>query len=368
MLEMSNPVPRIAVDAMGGDHGPEVVVPGALMAARKIGLAVKLVGQREAVEQVLVNEDVDDLDLEVVHAEEVAAMGDKPSHILRRKKQTSIQICCNLIKDGLADGLVSAGHTGVTLGCGMFTLGRIKGIERPGLVAFIPRQEKPLVLIDVGANVDCKPRQLVQFAVMADVVAKKNLQIEEPRVGVLSIGEEQGKGNVQVKEAYELLKKTSLNFIGNVEGRDLFEDGLDIAVCDGFVGNIVLKLCEGLGKAFGSLLMSELKKGFFSRLGSLLSFPAFKRFMRRLDYEEYGGAPLLGLNGAVFVCHGSSGKKAIYKAVAMAADFVSSRANAEIRQGLEKNPEIIRFHRLKHILQPSYQSSPSQSADSKEKE
>jgi glycerol-3-phosphate acyltransferase PlsX len=357
MHKKSDSQPCIAVDVMGGDVGPSALIPGALEAARKKNIYLIFVGKRKEIEFELDKHNLSDLEIEIVHADEVADMRDKPSHISRRKKNSSIQVACDLVKEERADGLVSAGHTGVTMACGIFTLGRIKGIERPGLAAFLPREENPLVLMDVGANVDVKPRQLVQFAMMADVLAQDVLKIELPRVAILSIGEEQGKGNIQVNEAYKMLNKTELNFMGNVEGRDLFEDSVDVAICDGFVGNVALKLSEGLGSAFVKMLKQEFKKGFLPRLGSLLSISAFKRFGRRLDHEEYGGAPLLGLNGTIMVCHGSARSKAISKAVMTTAAFISSKTNRDIKHRLELNPEISRFHRLRDMLTPGHKSN-----------
>ncbi|MFO7876251.1 MAG: phosphate acyltransferase PlsX [Desulfovermiculus sp.] len=348
-MERSNR-PRIAIDAMGGDFGPKVMIPGALQAARERDLAVRLVGKQDLLEAELALHAYHGLDVDIVHADDVASMGDKPSHIMRRKRDTSIQVAFNLVREKEADGVVSAGHTGVTLACGMVALGRIKGIERPGLATIMPRENKPLIIIDVGANVDSKPRHLVQFAIMAEALAANVLKTKEPQIGILSIGEEQGKGNVQVNEAYGLLARTSMNFVGNVEGRDLFNGDVDIVVCDGFVGNVVLKLSEGLGSTFSSMLRKELGRGFWAKLGSILALPALKRFRRQLDYEEYGGAPLLGLNGASFVCHGSSGTRAIRSTVQMAGTYIQNRANDDIRSGLEAHPEISRFHRLKHIL------------------
>lgn len=342
--------PCVAVDAMGGDIGPSVLVPGAVQAAQKTPLALLLVGKEDLLQAELNKLDTQGLDIELVHAEGVADMRDKPSHILRRKKDTSIQAAFDLVKEGRAQGVVSAGHTGVTLASGMFTLGRIKGIERPGLAALLPRESKPLILIDVGANVDSKPRQLVQFAIMAEALAQSALGVQKPKVSLLNIGEEQGKGNLQVNEAFNLLARTSLNFVGNVEGRDIFNEDMDIVVCDGFVGNIALKLSEGLGQSFSQMLKQELNNGLLSRLGAVLARPAFKRFVHRLDYEEYGGAPLLGLNGSVFVCHGSASTKAASQAIQMAATSIRTKANEGIRLGLELNPEVSRFQKLRSIL------------------
>ncbi|MFP4392592.1 MAG: phosphate acyltransferase PlsX [Desulfohalobiaceae bacterium] len=349
-MSKNDPRPCVAIDAMGGDLGPAALVPGALQAARESSLDLILVGKEDLIQAELKQQQTQGLGIEVEHVEGVAEMGDKPSHILRRKKDTSIQVACKLVKEGRAQGLLSAGHTGVTLASAMFTLGRIKGIERPALAALLPRENKPLILIDVGANVDSKPRHLVQFAIMAEALAQNVLEVPKPLVSLLNIGEEKGKGNQQVNETYQLLARTSLNFSGNVEGRDLFNGDMDVVVCDGFVGNIALKLSEGLGQAFSQMLRQELNNGFMTRMGAMLAKPAFRRFVHRLDHEEYGGAPLLGLNGTVFVCHGTASPKAISKALHMAAESIRNKANDDIRLGLEMNPEISRFQRLKSML------------------
>lgn len=359
---MQNKPPRVAIDVMGGDFGPHVTIPGALLAARKQNIPLLLAGHKATILSELEKHNLHDLDIEIEHADEVAAMNDKPSHI-RRRKNTSIQAAFNSVKEQRAKGVVSAGHTGVTLATGMFTLGRLKGIERPGLAAIMPRENTPLIIIDVGANVDSKPRHLVQFAIMAEALAKNVLKVNEPRVGLLSIGEEQGKGNAQVNEAFTLLKKTTLNFTGNVEGRDLFDGTLDIAVCDGFVGNVILKMSEGWGKTISGLLRQEFKTGFWSKMGSFLSVSAFKRFSQRLDYEEYGGAPLLGLKESAFVCHGSSGQRAIQNAVTMTASFINNRTNEDIRERLESHPEMSKFHRFKSLLHTAGKGQPEADED-----
>ncbi len=332
--------PRIAVDVMGGDHGPEVIVEGAVRAVQSADVHLLLVGDSEAVSACLSKYGRDDLDIEVVHASEVAEMVEKPSDIMRKKKDSSMQVAFRLVRDGKADGVVTAGNSGAALTCGIFTLGRVKGIERPALATVLPTEGSPLVLLDVGANVDCKPKHLVQFALMADVFAKNVLQVEEPKVGIVSIGEEEGKGNAQVKTAYDLLKKAPLNFVGNIEGRDLFDgQHADVAVCDGFTGNIALKLCEGLASALGNILCCELKRSWLSQLGTLLSMGALARFKLRCDYAEYGGAPLLGLKGFTMVCHGKSNSKAICNAVKMAGMYVSKRTNESLVAALEQMPK-----------------------------
>lgn len=328
---------------MGGDHGVSVVLEGAVRTARRSGVSLILVGRKEVVEEELSKLNTDGLDISVHDARDVAAMDDKPSDVLRRKKDSSIQVAFRLVKEGKADGVVSAGNSGASLACGMFILGRIKGIERPALATVLPTEKKPLVLIDVGANVDCKARHLIQFGIMADVLAKDVLEIERPKVGILSIGEEEGKGNALVLDAYEMFAKSSLNFVGNVEGRDLFLGNMDVVVCDGFVGNVVLKLSEGLAFSLGRILKTELKKTILSSIGTLLSMRAFRRFTRRVDYAEYGGAPLLGLNGIAIVCHGSSNSKAISSAVDMAATFIRNRSNDHLIRALSENKELAQF-------------------------
>ena len=336
--------PRIAVDAMGGDYGIEVVVPASIDAARG-GIGIVLVGDEGRIRYELDKNRAGDLDIQVVPSGSVVDMQEKPSDALRRKKDSSIQVACRLVKDGHAQGVVSAGNSGATVACGMFVLGRIRGIERPALAGIMPTEKDPCVLIDVGANVDSKPFHLAQFGLMADVFARDVLGMPNPRVGVLSIGEEEGKGNIMVKEAYDLLRGSNLHFIGNVEGRDIFTGDVDVVVCDGFVGNVALKLSEGLAKSFGHVLKGELKSGLVSKIGAWLSFRAFQRFARLVDYAEYGGAPLLGLKSIAVVCHGSSNCKAITNAIRMAATFVASRANEHLVQELEANTDLARFGR-----------------------
>ena len=287
---MSSNKTVIAVDAMGGDLGPSVVVPGAIEAARQT--KILLVGNEATLDGELNRLSPSGVDLEIVHAPEVAGMDEKPSDILRRKKNASIQVACRLVRDGAAQGVVSAGHSGASVACGMFIMGRIPGVERPALASLLPTEKEPVVLLDVGATVDCKPYNIFQFGLMGDAFARDILNKESPRVGLLSIGEEEGKGNSQVKEAYELFKMAqNLNFSGNIEGRDLFTGEMDVAVCDGFVGNVALKLSEGLGLSLSRVLKRELlNSGFLPKLGSLLAKSAFRRFAKVVDYAEYGGA------------------------------------------------------------------------------
>ena len=293
-----NARPIIAVDAMGGDFGPSVVVPGAIDAARLHDLHVLLVGDTPKVEAELAKLDLANVHFDIVQADDVVHMNEKPSDILRRKKNASIQVACRLVKDGKADAVVSAGHSGATVACGMFIMGRLPGVERPALAALLPTEKNPVVVLDAGANVDCRPYHLFQFGLMGDAFARDLLGYAAPRVSLLSIGEEEGKGNSQVKEAYELLKLAqNLNFVGNAEGRDIFTGDIDVVVCDGFVGNVVVKMSEGLASALVRMLKRLFTSGFLPALGGMLAKGAFKKFATTIDYAEYGGAPLLGLQG-----------------------------------------------------------------------
>ena len=344
---MSSNKTVIAVDAMGGDLGPSVVVPGAIEAARQTGAKILLVGNEAILDGELSRLAPTGVELEIVHAPEVAGMDEKPSDILRRKKNASIQVACRLVRDGAAQGVVSAGHSGASVACGMFIMGRIPGVERPALASLLPTEKEPVVLLDVGATVDCKPYNIFQFGLMGNAFARDILNKETPRVGLLSIGEEEGKGNNQVKEAYELFKLAqNLNFTGNIEGRDLFTGDVDVAICDGFVGNVALKLSEGLGMSLSRVLKRELlNSGILPKLGSLLAKSAFKRFAKVVDYAEYGGAPLLGLQNISIVCHGRSNSKAICSATRMATLFVEKETNQRLMEAICANEELTRYGR-----------------------
>ncbi|WP_022661297.1 phosphate acyltransferase PlsX [Paucidesulfovibrio longus] len=340
--------PRIVVDAMGGDFGPRINVPAAVTAAER-GVDIILVGDEDSIRAELDKTRAPDRDrnlsIDIVHAPEVVGMEEKPSDALRKKKDSSIMVCCRLVKEGRADGLISAGNSGATVAAAMFTIGRIRGVERPALAGVMPTEKNPIVLIDVGANVDSKPFHLAQYGLMAEVLAKHVLHIPKPRVGLLSIGEEEGKGNTVTKEAFDLLKSSHLNFIGNVEGRDIFTGDVNVIVCDGFVGNVALKVSEGVAKSFGKILKGELKRDFFSKLGTLFLLPTLTRFARTLDYAEYGGAPLLGVKGSTIVCHGASNVKAITSAILMSARYVRNNANEHIVEQLEAHGDLSRFGR-----------------------
>ncbi len=338
--------PVIAVDAMGGDFGPSVVVPGAIEAARLYDLRVLLVGDTPQIQAELDKIDLVNVDYGIVQADEVVHMNEKPSDVLRRKKNSSIQVACRLVKEGKADGVVSAGHSGAAVACGMFIIGRLPGVERPALAALLPTEKNPVVVIDAGANVDCRPYHLFQFGLMGDAFARDLLDYPAPRITLLSIGEEEGKGNSQVKEAYELLKMAqNLNFLGNAEGRDIFTGDIDVVICDGFVGNIVVKMSEGLAMSLMRMLKGLFTSSFLPALGAMLAKGAFKKFARTIDYASYGGAPLLGLKGLVIVCHGRSNSLAMRNAIQMSATFVRKGTNARLAETIMANDELTRFSR-----------------------
>ena len=338
--------PVIAVDAMGGDFGPSVVVPGAIDASRQYDLHVRLVGDTAKIEAELSRLNLQGASYDVVHASDVVRMNDKASDVLRRKKDASIQVACRLVKEGTANGVVSAGHSGASVACGMFTIGRLPGVERPALAAMLPTEKNPVVVIDAGANVDCRPYHLFQFGLMGDAFARDLLNYPAPRVSLLSIGEEEGKGNSQVKEAYELLKLAqNINFVSNAEGRDIFTGNIDVVVCDGFVGNVVVKMSEGLAASLMRMLKRLFTSGILPALGAMLAKGAFKNFAHTIDYASYGGAPLLGLQGLVIVCHGRSNSLAMSNAIKMSATFVRKQTNARLAETIVANEELTRFSR-----------------------
>lgn len=323
----------IAVDAMGGDFAPRHVIDGALAAARHIDLGVVLVGRADAVDAELARHpDVDTSRVRVMHAPDVVDMAEAPAAALRKKTGASIKVAADLVGRGEAAALVSAGHTGATVMAAYAAFGRLPGVDRPALAATIPTRGRPAVLLDVGASVECRPQHLLQFAVMGSVFARVAFGTDAPRVGLLSIGEEESKGNELTKEAHRLLKASPLAFVGNVEARRLYSGDADVVVCDGFTGNVVIKTSEGLVEMIEGLLEEELSSTLTMRMGSLLARRALRRFRRRVDYSEYGGAPLLGVAGVAIVGHGRSSPKAVRNAVAMAYRFADSRFIARVEQ------------------------------------
>ena len=320
---------RIAVDVMGGDHGCGVVISGAKLAleANKKISALYLVGDQAAIHAALPPRGFRDHRVKVIHTSEVVTMDDKPVVALRKKKDSSIARAAELVRDGEADALVSLGNTGGIFAAATFKVGRIDGVDRGCIATVIPRQGNEFVLLDAGANVECKPFHLAQFAVMGSVYSREVLGRKRPRVGVLSIGTEDTKGNELTLGAFKLCKKLDLNFIGNVEGHDLFKDRVDVVVCDGFVGNIVLKSVESLAVAMFSMLKRELMHTAQRQLGAYLAKGAFQSIRRRMDPEVYGGAPLLGFNGLVFKAHGSARERAVASAIRVTAATVKNQIN-----------------------------------------
>ena len=315
---------RIAVDAMGGDHAPDTMVDGAVAAARHLDAELLLVGARDRVEAALLPHGPSGRQrVRVVDAPELVEMTEAPAAALRRKRRASVRVAAECVAKGEAVALVSAGHTGATVMAAYSAFGTLAGVDRPALATTIPTRRSPAVLLDSGASVECRPQHLLQFAVMGGVYARVVLGTARPRVGLLSIGEEANKGNELTREAHRLLKQSPINFVGNVEGREIYSGAADVIVCDGFTGNIVLKTSEGLVETVECLLGDELQGTFSSQVGYLLSRRAFRRFRRRVDYSEYGGAVLLGVAGLAVACHGRSSAKAVRNAIAMAYRFAS---------------------------------------------
>ena len=315
----------IAVDAMGGDHAPAAAVDGAVAAARHLAVQIALVGSTPALQAALApHADWRDLGLSIVEAPDVVGMADPPAATLRRRPRASIRVAADLVARHEAAALFSAGNTGATVMAAHAAFGMIPGVDRPALATIIPTRRRPAVLLDSGANLECRPHHLLQFAIMGSVYARLALGVESPRVGLLSIGEEETKGNELTRDAHQLLKTAALNFIGNIEGREIYSGSADVIVCDGFTGTVVLKTSEGLVDAVEALLGEELQGTFSSQVGYLLSRRAFRRFRRRVDYSEFGGAPLLGVAGLAIVGHGRSSTKAVRNAIAMAHRFASS--------------------------------------------
>ncbi|HEY2434162.1 MAG TPA: phosphate acyltransferase PlsX [Vicinamibacterales bacterium] len=331
---------RIAIDAMGGDAGPSVIVDGALVAARHLQVGLLLAGDAAAIEAELARHPVASLfrrlDIIVVDTPERVEVSEPPAQALRRKPRASVKVAAEAVRDGRADALFSAGPTGATVMAAHGALGLLPGVERPALATIIPTRRTPAVLLDAGATVGCRASHLVQFAVMGAAYARVALGLPAPRVGLLSIGEEESKGTDLTREAHRLLKDAPINFIGNIEGRHVYAGGADVIVCDGFTGNVTLKLSEGLVETVESLLHDELAATFGGRVGYVLSRQAFRRFRRRVDYSEYGGAPLVGLNGLCIVGHGRSSAKAVANAVTMAVRAVHEDLSGRLSRDLSR--------------------------------
>ena len=326
----------IAVDAMGGDHAPKSEVEGAVQAARNMGVKVVLVGQEDLVRRELrQHEDYRSLPIEIVHAPDRVTNDDSAARAVRAKRDSSLKVASRLVRDGVAEGLVSAGNTGAVMVTAKIVQGVVPGVDRPALAGVFPTMAgSPVVVVDVGANVDCSPRMLAQFAVMGEIYSRIILRRPKPRVGILSIGEEEHKGNDITRSTTPLLKGLSLNFIGNVEGRDIYGGNVDVIVCDGFIGNVALKVSEGLVDMVKHLLQESLEATITRKIGYVLSRAAFKDFKKRVDYSEYGGAPLLGVRGVCIICHGRSNANAIKNAIRVAAEFSAGQVNQRIEEDL----------------------------------
>lgn len=331
---------KIVLDAMGGDFYPDVNINAAILATKELNVEIVLVGDTK-----ILKKKIDSIDnfpndkISIVHADEVISMSDSPAKSFRKKKKSSIHIGLKLVADKKADGFVSAGNTGAVLTASTFILGRIDGVERPVLSAVIPSEKKSFVMLDMGSNIDCKPHHLVQFAIMGNCFSKEILHIEKPRVGLLNIGEEKEKGNILTQQTYEVLNQTQLNFIGNVEGKDLTKGNCDVVVCDGFVGNNILKFGEGISKLFRNFFKEEAKRSLLSLIGLLFLKPAFKRFQKKFDYDAYGGAHFLGVNGISIIAHGSASEVAIKNAINVAHQAIQSNMVSKIHESL-KNSEL----------------------------
>lgn len=328
---------KIALDAMGGDFAPREIVLGAVAACRELDAEVILVGDETAINKELSGIATNDLKLEVHHASEVIAMDEHPATAVRRKKDSSLVVANRLVKEGKAAGVISAGNTGAAMTASLFGLGRISGVERPAIAVPMPTQKGVSVVLDAGANSDCEPENLLQFALMGSVYAEKVLNLKAPRIGLLSIGEEETKGNKLTLQAHELLKKSGLNFIGNIEGRDIHRGVCEVIVCDGFVGNVVLKMSEGLASVLFNQIKAAVRGNFLATLGGLFLKNAFKQIKAKFDDTEYGGTPLLGLNGISMIGHGNSNAKAVKNAIRAAMRAAEEGIVEKIAAALQEN-------------------------------
>jgi phosphate acyltransferase len=326
---------RIAVDAMGGDNAPHVVVEGAIIAAREFGYDIVLVGDNDLIQQELFKKGHKAPHrISVCHATEVIGMDEPAALSVRRKRDASINVGARLLRDGNVDAFVSAGNTGAVVCAVALRLGLLKGVQRPGIALIYPTLKDLCVLIDVGANINPKPEHLLQYAIMGDVLQKYLFHKKIVKVGLLNVGEEEAKGTDFIKETHRLLNSSNVKFVGNVEGGDIYTGEYDVIVCDGFVGNVVLKVSESLAQTLSIFLKRKLRQGFLTQIGAFLSLPAFRALKKEIDYSEYGGAPLLGVNGVCIICHGGSSAKAIKNAIREAAEFVKLQVNQHIIDSL----------------------------------
>lgn len=331
---------RVALDAMGGDNAPGEIVLGAIQAAREYSIGVYLVGREDVIRAELAKHNTQGLDLPIVHTDEVIEMEEHPASAVRRKKKASMTLALQLVRDGSALGAVSAGNSGAMMAASLFTLRRIEGVDRPALGGIFPTRDGACFVLDIGANTDCKPEYLQQFALMGSIYMERIFSIPSPCVGLLANGEEETKGNELVQQTHQLLKASAgtlgINFIGNVEGREIPTGGADVVVCDGFVGNVVLKLSEGLAETLLGMLRAQMTSSLPSKLAAAILRPGLRNVFRRLDYAEYGGVPLLGINGSAIVAHGRSNAKAIKNALRVARQTAETDVAGAIAEGLAK--------------------------------
>jgi phosphate acyltransferase len=340
---------KIALDAMGGDFGPPNLVAGAALALRDYSQISKLflVGDTAQIEAELRKLGCNDSRIEIVHSTQVVDMSDRAWSAVRRKKHSSVSRAVDLVKHGQANAIVSAGHTGAAVAASMIKLRTLPGIYRPGIAAVLPTETNVFVLMDAGANIDARPEHLLQYAFMGSVYSSHVLGYKNPTVGLISLGEEDVKGNEMTKEVFKMLKKSSLNFVGNIEGRHLFEDPVEVVVCDGFVGNVILKTCESISVAIFQWLMHELSRTPMRKLGAFLARESFRTIKDKTNYEEYGGSPLLGVNGICIIAHGSSTPLAIKNALRVAAESIEHQVNPHIIE------EVQRYHETAARLEPA---------------
>jgi len=352
---------RIAIDAMGGDHAPREIVAGAIWAASEYNVAIELVGKPDRIEYELdrinsegilssaggfkdsrIKIDISKLDIKITPASEIIEMGEAPGQAIRKKKKSSIVLAVDAVATGSSDAIVAAGSTGAAMAASLFGLGRLPGIDRPAIAVTLPTMKKPVVVIDAGANSNCTPDMLYQFAVMGTTFSKYVLGIEDPRVGVLNIGEEAGKGNELAQATYKLLEENQdkINFIGNIEGREIFSGICNVIVCDGFVGNVALKITEGTSSMLFRMLKQEFKTDPLARIAGLIAKPFMKRIYKKINYEEFGGALLLGVKGITVISHGSSKAYAIKNAVRVAKEAVETGINKKIAEFLDRGNEF----------------------------
>lgn len=349
---------KIAVDAMGGDFAPESTVEGAFLVAKNHGIKVVLIGDEDRVSKELAKYPTSKLPIYIHHAPHVISMHEAPSLVIRKMKDSSIKVALELAKEGQVNGVVSAGNSGAAMALAMFIIKKIEGIERPAIATIHPSLKGSTILIDSGGNVDCKPHHLIQFAIMGKAYATYMLGISDPRIGVLSNGEEESKGNELTREVNEILLSTNLNYIGYVEGRDLNSGKVDVIVCDGFVGNVALKISEGLWETIHGFLKWEAKDNIRAKIAYFLMKRVIRRLEKKLDYSEYGGAPLIGINGNLVISHGSSNAKAIMNAIVLASNLSKSKLNQHILQELEEHKELLRigqrrFEKINELIKDS---------------